>query len=65
MTMLTLQEVQERLRIGRRALRHLIDHDEDFVTIKLGHRRVMRAQSFEDFIAAKEKQDRPNRETKK
>lgn len=59
MTMLTLNEVQERLRIGRRALRHLIDHDEDFVTIKLGHRRVMREQAFEEFVQAKERASRP------
>lgn len=59
MTMLTLNEVRDRLRIGRRELRHLIDHDEDFVTIKLGHRRVMREKAFLDFIEAKERASRP------
>lgn len=61
MQVLTLQEVQERLRIGRRAMRFLIDRDEDFVTMKLGARRVMTERAFNDFIAAKEHESRPHK----
>jgi hypothetical protein len=58
---LTLQEVQDTLRIGRRAMRQLIDTDEDFVTLKLGHRRVMTKRHLEEFIQAKALESRPNK----
>lgn len=57
--MLTMSEVRGRLRVGRTAMRYLIDRDPDFVTVKLGHRRLMRADAFDRFIREKERQSRP------
>jgi len=51
---LTLQEVQKRLRIGKTAMRRLINEEPDFKTIKLGHRRVMRAHALEEFLNKRE-----------
>lgn len=47
---LTLNEVRDRLRIGKWQLRRLINEDPGFKTIKLGHRRVMREKALEDYL---------------
>lgn len=60
--MLTLKEVQEKLRIGKTALKTLINEDPDFITIKMGHRRLMRSESLERYLAAKEEQDANRKE---
>lgn len=52
-TILTLKETQQRLRIGKTALRRLINQDPDFKTLKLGHRRVVAEQDLEAFIQKK------------
>lgn len=49
-----MNEVMDRLKIGRTTLRFLIDQDPDFVTIKLGERRLMSVSALESFIASKE-----------
>ncbi len=54
--LLTLKEVQKRLQIGRTTLRYLIDEDTDFVTVKLGYRRLMSEDALDAFIRAKEGQ---------
>ena len=59
--LLTMNEVMERLRIGRRTMRYLIDRDPDFVTCKLGHRRLMTPHALDAFIRAKEHASRPMR----
>lgn len=51
---LTLKEVQERLRIGRTALKRLINKDPDFKSLKLGHRRVVSERALQEYIRAKE-----------
>ena len=61
MEILTLAEVAERLRIGRRTLRYLIDRDADFVTVKLGRRRLMTRTALDAFVRAKEHASRPGR----
>lgn len=52
--MLTLKEVQERLRIGRSTLRTIINTDSDFRTMKVGHRRLMSEAALARYIEAKE-----------
>ena len=59
--LLTMNEVMERLSVGRRTMRHLIDRDADFVTLKLGHRRLMTLASLDAFIRAKEHASRPKK----
>lgn len=49
-----MNDVMDRLKIGRTTLRFLIDQDPDFVTIKLGERRLMSVSALESFIASKE-----------
>lgn len=51
-----MNEVMDRLKIGRTTLRFLIDRDPDFVTIKLGERRLMSVSALESFIASKEEE---------
>lgn len=51
--LLTLNEVKERLRIGKTALRRLINDDPDFKTLKLGHRRVVAAKDLEAYVDKK------------
>lgn len=51
---LTLNETMERLRIGRTALRRLINKDPDFKTLKLGHRRVISERALNEYIRKKE-----------
>lgn len=52
--LLTLNEVKERLRVGKTTLKRLINEDPDFITIKMGHRRLMREEALEKFLKAKE-----------
>lgn len=59
--LLTLNEVMERLKIGRTTLRFLIDRDPDFVTIKLGERRLMSVAALEAFVKVKEEKARGER----
>jgi len=61
--LLTMEEVSERLRVGRRTMRHLIDRDPDFITCKLGHRRLMTPHALDAFVRAKEHASRPRKET--
>ena len=56
-----MQEVMKRLKIGRTTLYHLIDEDPDFVTVKLGERRLMSVTALQEFIAAKEAEARGER----
>lgn len=56
--LLSMNEVMERLNIGRTTLRTLIDRDEDFVTVKIGYRRLMSTSALEAFVAAKEAEAR-------
>jgi len=60
--LLTMEEVAERLRVGRRTMRYLIDRDPDFVTCKLGHRRLMTPRALDAFVRAKEHASRPRKE---
>lgn len=59
--LLTMNEVMDRLRVGRRTMRHLIDRDPDFVTCKLGHRRLMTPAALDAFVRAKEHASRPQK----
>lgn len=59
--LLSMQEVMKRLKIGRTTLYHLIDEDPDFVTVKLGERRLMSVTALQEFIAAKEAEARGER----
>lgn len=52
--LLTLEEVQERLRVGRMAVRRLINEDPDFRTVKLGRRRLMTEQALAEYIVSRE-----------
>lgn len=52
--LLTLQEVQERLRISKQTLRKYINEDPDLTTIKLGKRRLVAEDALESFIKSKE-----------
>ena len=51
--MVTMQEVMERLQIGERTLRTLINDDPDFVTFKISRRRLISEEELERFINAK------------
>jgi excisionase family DNA binding protein len=55
--LLTMREVQKRLKVGRTTLRYLIDQDRDFRTVKLGHRRLMSVDALDRFVKAKEAAD--------
>lgn len=59
--LLSMQEVMKRLKIGRTTLYALIDEDPDFVTVKLGERRLMSVTALQEFIAAKEAEARGER----
>jgi len=61
--LLTMEEVADRLRVGRRTMRYLIDRDPDFITCKLGHRRLMTPHALDAFVRAKEHASRPRKET--
>lgn len=52
--LLTMAEVQERLRVGRSTLRQLINRDPAFRTVKLQRKRLMSEKALADFIASKE-----------
>jgi excisionase family DNA binding protein len=52
--LLTLEEVQERLRIGRMAVRRLINEDPNFRTVKLGRRRLMTEQALAEYVQSRE-----------
>ena len=52
--LLTLEEVQERLRVGRMAVRRLINEDPDFRTVKLGRRRLMTEQALAEYVRSRE-----------
>lgn len=52
--MLTMKEVQERLRVGRTTMRKLINEDPAFRTVKLGERRLMTESAYKKFIEEKE-----------
>ena len=54
--LLSMNEVMERLKIGRTTLRFLINQDPDFVTLKLGERRLMSVSALESFVAMKERE---------
>lgn len=54
--LLTMKDVQERLGIGRTTLRYLINEDKDFLTVKLGFRRLMSPDALERFVRAKERE---------
>lgn len=58
-----MNEVMERLSVGRTTLRFLIDRDPDFVTIKLGERRLMSVSALEAFVTAKEEKAKEQRPT--
>ena len=59
--LLTMDEVMERLGVGRKTMRYLIDRDPDFATVKIGHRRKMTPAALDAFIRAKEHASRPLR----
>lgn len=52
--LLTLNEVQERLRVSRHTLRQYINTDPDFRTVKLRRRRLMTEEALSEFIKSKE-----------
>ena len=52
-TFMTMAEVQERLRLSRWTVQTLINTDPDFVTYKVGHRRLMAHADFDRFMAKK------------
>jgi excisionase family DNA binding protein len=52
--LLTLEEVQERLRIGRMAVRRLINEDPNFRTVKLGRRRLMTETALVEYVRSRE-----------
>lgn len=54
--LLSMNDVMERLKIGRTTLRFLINQDPDFVTLKLGERRLMSVAALESFVAKKERE---------
>lgn len=60
--LLSMNEVMQRLKIGRTVLRQLINEDLDFVTIKLGERRLMSVSALESFVAGKEREARGERQ---
>lgn len=51
--LMTMQEVQERLNVGRTTVKRLIREDPDFRTLKIGKRRMMTPPAFEAFLIAK------------
>ena len=52
--LLTLEEVQDRLRIGRMAVRRLINEDPNFRTVKLGRRRLMTETALVEYVRSRE-----------
>lgn len=52
--LLTLEEVQERLRLSRPTVRKLINTDPDFRTVKLGKRRLMTEEALHEYVLSKE-----------
>ena len=51
--LMTMQEVQERLNVGRTTVKRLIREDPDFRTLRIGKRRMMAPRAFEAFLSAK------------
>jgi hypothetical protein len=52
--LLTMREVQGRLRISEGTLRKLINTDPDFRTVKLRKRRLMSENALGEYIRARE-----------
>jgi excisionase family DNA binding protein len=52
--LLTIPEVQERLRLSKQTVRRLINTDPGFRTVKLGKRRLMTEEALREFVQSKE-----------
>jgi excisionase family DNA binding protein len=52
--LLTLKEVQERLRLSKPTVRRLINEEPTFRTVKLGKRRLMTEEALREFVLSKE-----------
>jgi excisionase family DNA binding protein len=52
--LLTIPEVQERLRLSKQTVRRLINTDPAFRTVKLGKRRLMTQEALAEYVLSKE-----------
>lgn len=53
--LLTMQEVEERLRCSKTIVRRLINEEPEFKTVRLGRRRLISERALDAFIRSKER----------